>query len=313
VAGARRQLELVLGSLDTQAIATTDTYIASLHNLLEGVERRRNTMQSPLRKVWRYLRTQPFGSLWLSLAAGIAIFLLTWPIAALTSDPVSHTPYLAGWQALLLGLAVGLFVGAVALCVIQMMAALSKASYERYLSSYLKLSGPSLATKSEALDGLHSLHKAELWWNLRLGEKESGEIDPLKFGEPLPVPDLSATTAAKVLLETSDRQRDQEDSRLRWLRVLAVLVGIVLASLLHVDAAVLLSAAVPGLAAKINVFTVEIVGLIITPGILLTGLAASAGSAFWHDQLDRLQFVKKQAEAGARLAQQIRGNGQQDG
>ena len=29
-----------------------------------------------------------------------------------------------------------------------------------------------------------------------------------------------------------------------------------------------------------------------TPGMLLSGLAASAGSSFWHDQLDRLRAAK---------------------
>ncbi|VAW42055.1 hypothetical protein MNBD_CHLOROFLEXI01-2922, partial [hydrothermal vent metagenome] len=31
----------------------------------------------------------------------------------------------------------------------------------------------------------------------------------------------------------------------------------------------------------------------LTAGIILTGLAASAGSGFWHDQLSRLQSIKK--------------------
>jgi hypothetical protein len=35
----------------------------------------------------------------------------------------------------------------------------------------------------------------------------------------------------------------------------------------------------------------------ITAGIILTGLAASAGSSFWHEQLSRLQAVKEVSEA----------------
>jgi hypothetical protein len=45
---------------------------------------------------------------------------------------------------------------------------------------------------------------------------------------------------------------------------------------------------------------------VITPGIILTGLAASAGSAYWHDVLDRLQAAKKGTEAAAKLLQQAK-------
>ena len=67
-----------------------------------------------------------------------------------------------------------------------------------------------------------------------------------------------------------------------------------------IDAAILLNEAVPGISAKINamlnvsgeklhaLLPALPEGHALTAGIILTGLAANAGSAFWHDQLDRL-------------------------
>ena len=118
---------------------------------------------------------------------------------------------------------------------------------------------------------------------------------------------------------------DEESTRLRLLRAISVVIGTVLAALLSIDAAQLLDYAIPDVSQAINIFYIDIPKLIhginpfisgepaenlpgmITPGIILTGLAASAGSAFWHDQLDRLQEAKKGAEMGARLLKEIKG------
>jgi hypothetical protein len=154
------------------------------------------------------------------------------------------------------------------------------------------------------LSQLATLHKVELLWNI---VSLSPDLDPLKYGEPRGVADLDVTTVASEVLESSDFHRDQERSRLRWLRVISVFVGVILAYLLQIDAAKLLDAAVPGIANTINVFRYELfTGLDLTPGILLTAMAASAGSAFWHDQLKRLQYAKKQAEAVATMVQQVK-------
>jgi len=144
-------------------------------------------------------------------------------------------------------------------------------------------------------------------WNTLLGRNP----DPDSFGVPPRIEGLTPATLAKIVLERSDQQRDEESSRLRWLRAISVVVGMILAYLLQIDAAVLLDAAVPGVAGTINgVFSLsgeQLRALLqwdwlppdraITAGIVLTGMAASAGSAFWHDQLDRLQSAKKGAEA----------------
>jgi len=127
---------------------------------------------------------------------------------------------------------------------------------------------------------------------------------------------LNATKVAALLQEREDHHKDEERSRLRWLRALSVLVGITLAYILGIDAADLLNGAVPGIGAEINqakiIFNPHYIFKFlpdrgnITPGILLTGFAASAGSAFWHDQLDRLQAAKKGAEAAAKLMKQLK-------
>jgi hypothetical protein len=148
--------------------------------------------------------------------------------------------------------------------------------------------------------------------------------NPETFGQAAPVPHLSVESAASYLMSRNDQQRDEEASRLRWLRVVSILVGVVLAYALGIDAAQLLNNAVPGVADTINdAFSIratqlqEFFGLFrfnadtlatalkhdLTAGIILSGLAASAGSAFWHDQLDRLQAAKKSAEQAAKLAQ----------
>jgi len=141
-----------------------------------------------------------------------------------------------------------------------------------------------------------------------------------KPGQPAQVPPLTATKLAGYLLESDDKQKDEEASRLRWLRVISAIVGIYLAYLLQVNAIDLVagSAEIFKFLTKINaeIVTTERVlmwlnppwllwllrtdhiiavqpGLQLNAGILLSGLAASAGSAFWHDQLEKLQIAKK--------------------
>jgi hypothetical protein len=157
-------------------------------------------------------------------------------------------------------------------------------------------------------------------WNYTRGDQD---LDPHKFDKPPQVEkilntEITSTTAAQIVLTRTDQQRDEESSRLRWLRAISVLVGMYLAYLLQIDAAELLDAAVPGIAETINAvfrFSGEELHKLwpalapdraITAGIVLTGLAASAGSTFWHDQLDRLQSAKKGAESAAQMLQQAK-------
>jgi aminoglycoside phosphotransferase len=286
---ARQKVELVLAAVDAKAMASTEAYIASVEKLLRSVEQRRNQIQSPVRKLWRHLRRDRFGGVWIALGMAIASFPIGWWVLAgrLTLQ----------WAVEFgLGLLIGVGVGGVAWLLIEGLAALGALAYRRMNKGKLDV--------DPILSQLATLHKVELLWNI---VSLSPDLDPLKYGEPRGVADLDVTTVASEVLESSDFHRDQERSRLRWLRVISVFVGVILAYLLQIDAAKLLDAAVPGIANTINVFRYELfTGLDLTPGILLTAMAASAGSAFWHDQLKRLQYAKKQAEAVATMVQQVK-------
>jgi hypothetical protein len=79
-----------------------------------------------------------------------------------------------------------------------------------------------------------------------------------------------------------------ERKRIAALRVLSALVGIAIALMLKIDTFDIIGFLFP-----------ENVRLILTTpggqmgGMLITGLAASAGSSFWHDQLGRLRAIKE--------------------
>ncbi|MCI0397964.1 MAG: hypothetical protein L0332_09595 [Chloroflexi bacterium] len=210
-------------SLSSQQV---DIYLASLNELLKGVERQRYMIQSPARKVWRKLSTWP----------GIG----------------------------------------------------------------------------QVLSGI------ERAWNrlMRRGDDDrtlriSPHIDDV-------------TETARVMLELEQRHQDEAASRVRWLRTLSVIVGIVLAYMLQIDSANLLDPLLPDGAANfltailvpqgtysLLLFNVTLANNI-TAGIILTGLAASAGSSFWHDQLTRLQAVKSVSEAAFGTIQNITVKAQQE-
>jgi hypothetical protein len=151
----------------------------------------------------------------------------------------------------------------------------------------------------------------EMWWNRLLGRtRDTGEVMIKMHIEDV-------TEAARVVLELERQHQEDQDSRVQWIRFTSVVVGIFLAYLLHIDSADLLAGLLP--TATTNFLGTELMrsgtyslGLFnltldrgITAGIILTGLAASAGSTFWHDQLSRLQTVKKAAEGAYGSIQQI--------
>jgi hypothetical protein len=172
--------------------------------------------------------------------------------------------------------------------------------------------------------GRTALEVIEAYWNRLRGQPV---IDPETFNKPPTLwevlfnrrgaaGELTPENIARIILDRSDQQRDEEASRQRWLRVISVFVGLALAYALQIDAAQLLDAAVPGVSGVINSifnFSGERMhaywphfpaGLSLTAGMILTGLAASAGSAFWHDQLERLQATKRAAESAANILKQ---------
>lgn len=78
-----------------------------------------------------------------------------------------------------------------------------------------------------------------------------------------------------------------ERRRIATLRVLSAAIGIAIAVMLKIDTFDIIGFLFPD----------DVRAVLTTPGgqiggILITGLAASAGSAFWHDQLGRLRAIK---------------------
>ena len=125
--------------------------------------------------------------------------------------------------------------------------------------------------------------------------------------------------AAGKLLEIERRDKREADSRIQQMRLTSVVVGTVLAYLLQIDSADLLRDLFPKNANFLSVALVQENAAFftwlgsklsltmhdLTAGVLLTGLAASAGSGFWHDQLSRLQSVKQTAETAYAAVQTI--------
>ncbi|MBK8984881.1 MAG: hypothetical protein IPM39_02180 [Chloroflexi bacterium] len=112
--------------------------------------------------------------------------------------------------------------------------------------------------------------------------------------------------AAGQLLALDQRDVSDRASYVQLIRLISVIVGVTLAYMLQIDAADLLTDFLPESADFLSTrFTLLPNWPAISAGIILTGLGASAGSGFWHDQLSRLQTVKKGAEAAYTAVQPV--------
>lgn len=124
---------------------------------------------------------------------------------------------------------------------------------------------------------------------------------------------LTPTTAARVILQEQGRHEEDAKMRVKWLRFTSVVVGIGLAYILHVDSGNLLGDLLPtGILTTeltrnqtVNILGRDMALHPLTAGIILTGLAASAGSSFWHDQLSRLRTAKDVSEEVIKAVQQL--------
>ncbi len=159
------------------------------------------------------------------------------------------------------------------------------------------------SANSQPMSDVHDLHRIEFLWNKLRGEEIN---EPGEYGSAAPIIGLTPENAAGEIVKLADRHQDQEDSRLRWMRAISVAVGIILAYQLRVDVFDFLKIALPGIERINGTFRLPGLPSDLTVGMILTGFAASAGSAFWHDQLDRLQTIKKQAEGTATSLRQVK-------
>jgi hypothetical protein len=122
-----------------------------------------------------------------------------------------------------------------------------------------------------------------------------------------------STQAAAKLIDLERYDKELESKRIRRTRFLSVLIGIFLAYMLQIDSADLLQDLFPANAnfLSLTILNAEFFGRLglgireLTAGIILTGLAASAGSGFWHDQLSRLQSIKKGVDQAQAALQPI--------
>ncbi|GJM40159.1 MAG: hypothetical protein DHS20C20_04410 [Ardenticatenaceae bacterium] len=127
-------------------------------------------------------------------------------------------------------------------------------------------------------------------------------------------PHIRDTTEAAAKLVDLDRyDKELESKRIRRTRLVSVIIGIFLAYMLQIDSADLLQDLFPAEAnfLDLTLINAELFGRLglgireLSAGIILTGLAASAGSGFWHDQLSRLQSIKKGVEQAQATLQPI--------
>ncbi|NCF64994.1 MAG: hypothetical protein GWP61_03410 [Chloroflexi bacterium] len=266
-----------------------------------------------------------YGATALSLLVGLFLLLILWLLqatsASSTSGQFELLTWTQPWWSWLVLLSVStlillLFVGQV-----------GKAIYERLVRS--AVADGRMAEGRQLLQNATVLSRVETFWNLLRHGFDVTEVDPDTFNLPETVTsfedlsaangqpgfEFSAETTAQFIMQRTDQQRDEETSRLRILRVAAIVIGLVLAYLLQIDVIRLLGEAFPGVLDSLNVIIVSGDTLhawrswlpankTITVGIILTAFAASAGSAFWHDRLDKLQASKKGAQAAATLLSQ---------
>jgi len=143
---------------------------------------------------------------------------------------------------------------------------------------------------------------------------------------------LTPENAAQVILALDRQHYLTEVRRQRLLRAVTVVIGVALAVIVRVDSLDLLRplfSRLPealfdgeGHALTLASILEKQLGWVVagwwgsvrwlftwleaaTPGMLLSGLAASAGSSFWHDQLDRLRAAKKTTEQVQAVVSQV--------
>ncbi len=263
--------ETSLTTLEETKVAEMQAHLKSIANVLDTVREQRNAMQGPIVRFWRWLRK--------------SLFLLGEKLGG-KPDPDAPGEYREGkW---------GKFGKYIARPI------LFSPSYLQYIWQWLR----------------NSLPKGDLTVYEHL--ERLGEHKPLK-------PLLTMEKAARCILEEETQHTNENNLRIIWIRVLSAVVGIGLAVALRVDSIQLLAPIMDnaidsfrtlGPDGAVEWYTFEMllrqVGVVInfrfipnaltgpinwllklTPGLVLSGLGAAAGSAFWHDQLDRLRSAKQ--------------------
>lgn len=100
--------------------------------------------------------------------------------------------------------------------------------------------------------------------------------------------DLARKEIAIKLSTLREKYASTEKQRITILRSLSAIIGIVIAFVLHINTFEILG----------SLFSAQITQSLASPlgqigGIVLTGLASSAGSSYWHDMLGRVRNIKE--------------------
>jgi hypothetical protein len=314
-ASAKKWFEDTLNAVEQTARDKSEVYAHSVRNLLNAVEERRNEVQSPARLFWRRLRDS-YLPLWffdmvligvpLGIIFGFAkVNLLGWIVAMLPPN-LDVTLSLVAWGAALLS---GILVGVI----LWLLSLLISVTGEESKRMRERRAGPPHGTIGHFLR-----FTVERLYNRFMG-RGSNVVDPVRYGSvdkqvERQIASVGPTTIASTLLTQEDQHQDEETRRVRLIRVISAVIGTILAYYMKIDAAVYLGYAVPDVVQQIN--RVDFAALHdkwafipsdLTIGIILTGLAASAGSKFWRDLLGRLQSAKGQAEEAARMVERVKG------
>ena len=123
--------------------------------------------------------------------------------------------------------------------------------------------------------------------------RQSADQVLTKLGENEKVSAMHTELALR-LATLREHYASTQKQRITWLRTLSAVIGIIIAFLLRIDTFEILG----------SLFSAETLSVLASPighygGMFLTGLAASAGSSFWHDMIGRVRNIKdtaKQAE-----------------
>jgi hypothetical protein len=283
-------------------------YAHSVKNLLEQVEERRNEMQSPFRKLWRRLRESqlPNGEILTILILAILPALLwgifhLWPLNTLDEN-------VAWWGYWLDTLILSFFFGIVTFAISYLVLIMAK----KDIQPEPKENSPAKGTLGYVLR-----YYIERAFNIIIGHGSEVD-DAANYGNVATsvkeqLENVNPTTVGSILLTLENEHQDEETSRIRWMRIFSIVIGIVLAYYLRVDTATYLGYAVPKVEATINAIDLNKLAFVqrwfpdgLTVGMILTGFAASAGSKFWRDLLGRLQAARGQAEEAAQVVSKVK-------
>jgi hypothetical protein len=163
--------------------------------------------------------------------------------------------------------------------------------------TWFKIPVPWLQGKPSPEDVLNEVRS---WLPQDEQEAQEARINALNkaldaIGEATLAKDVTGTQIAETVGKATTKYVKQERNRRAIIRAIAIVLGIVFAVIFQIDTLDVLGplygSALQPWQDRLSADTLHAVGLV------LSGLAASAGSSFWHDQSARLRGLKSASEA----------------